>query len=536
MKIHALPSLTLGCALAFAATAALAGQPPNPALGEGLCVLTHCDGYQTGALPVRGPQGPSRRLGPEDIDLLWQSPVSAGMFDRRYPDGQQAFWVIKIDRIAKIALRDNTLVTLQELRLPPGKYPYYGAEDMQRFVAELDRHPPTSAEFKRLAAHWKGYETEGLRAFYGALGRDGTLYSGMLDRIVAYADADPARADSPIVKKGEFVFDPAQMNQGSRMPVPIIIGFNALHGGHLVAVSMDGTLVVIAPDLKSAQYHRLGKAETIWNALSVDEKGGIYFVSSKKLYKLIWKDGRISDRAEDGAWVESYDVGGMDATLRGARGSGSTPVLMGNPEDRDRFVIVTDAADINNAVLYWRDEVPADWKTLPGETSRRVAGKLPVDFGDAQRKESYSESAAVVLGYGAAFADGRPRTGESMTYDIALRLTDPALTPSGLQKFHWDPTQRRFLADWSRLDFAIPGCTPVISAMDGGLNFGAVHDGHWTWTVLDFETGATRAIYDLGPSQRHNSSYIVLQLLPNGDPLYAGFGGIVHLRLGSPQP
>lgn len=520
------------CAMTVFSAAVLAGQPKNPALGDGLCVLTHCDGYQTGALPVHGPRGESRRLSEEDIDLLWQSPLSAGAFDRRYADGRQAFWVIKVDRIAKVGLENNTLRTLQELRLPPGKFPYYSAEDMQRFVAELDAHAPDSAAFKELAADWKGYESEGIRTFYGALDRNGTLYSGMMDRVVAYTDADPARADSPIVRKGEFVFDPAQMNKAARMPVPIIIGFNALHDGHLVAVSMDGTLVVIAPDLRSAQYYRLGKEESIWNSVSVDEKGGMYFASSKKLYKLVWKDGRISDRSEDGAWVESYEIGPLDATQRSGRGSGSTPVLMGNPEDRDRFVIIADAADVNNTVLYWRDEIPADWQQLPGTASRRVAGKLPVNFGESGRTESYTESAAVVLGYGAVFADGRPRNGEQMTMDVALRLTDPALTPAGLQKFHWDPQERRFLADWSRLDVAIPGCTPVVSALDGGLNFGSVADGHWTWTVLDFETGKTRAVYDLGPSQRHNPSYIVLQLLPNGDPLYAGFGGIVHLRLG----
>lgn len=531
---HLLTLCTLG---ALCATPVWAEQPKNPALGDGLCTLTHCDGYQTGALPAPSPQSPSRRLGEKDIDLLWQSPISAGAFDRRYPDGKEAFWVLKVDRIAKVALVNDQLTTLQELRLPPGKYPYYSAEDMQRFVAELDRHAPSSAEFKQLAAHWRGYEFEGLRAFYGALGRDGTLYSGMLDRIVAYTDADPARADSPIVRKGEFVFDRAQMNRAAAMPVPIIIGFNALHDGHLAAVSMDGTLVVIAPDLSSAQYYRLGPDETIWNSLSIDEKGGVYFVSNKKLYKRVWKNGHLSDRAEDGAWTEAYDIGPKDAQLRGARGSGSTPVLMGNPEDRDRFVIIADAADVNNAVLYWRDEIPADWQTLPGATSRRVAGQLPVDFGDPKRQESYSESAAVVLGYGAVFADGRPRNGEAMRYDVALRLTDPTVTPSGLQHFRWDPQQRRFLAGWTRTDVTVPGSTPAVSSVDGGLNFVGVVDGHWAWQVLDFATGQTRAVYDMGPSQRHNGSYIVMQLLPNGDPLYASFAGMVRLRVGQrPQP
>lgn len=511
---------------------ALAGQPDKPTRDAGICTLTHCDSYQSGALQVRGPRAKSHVLSEQEIDLLWEPPVSAGAFDRRYADGTLAFWVIKVDRIEKLALRNNTLTVLQELRLPMDKYAYYSGDDMKRFVAEMDRHSVDSPEFRKLAMFWKGYELEGLRAFYGLLARDGTLYAGMKDRVVAFGDADPRRADSAIVRKGEFVFDPAQMNKAMPVPVPIIIGFNVLPDGHLAVVSMDGTLVVISPDLRHAEYHRIGD-ETIWNSLAVDEKGGMYFASSKKLYKRVWKDGRISDSAADGAWEEPYDVGPRDASHRGARGSGSTPALMGERKDRERFVIISDAADINNAVLFWRDGVPDDWPGLPG-LSRRIAGKLPIDFGEKDRVESYSESAAAVLGYGAVFADGRPKTGEQITFDVMLRLTDPKVTPTGLQKFRWDAGRRRFVADWVRTDASMSGATPVISAKDRGLHFAAVVNRHWTWTVLDWTTGKTRAVYDLGPSQRHNPNYIVQQLLPNGDPLYAGFGGFVHLRLNPP--
>lgn len=523
-------------ALAGDVPASLAS-PNNPALADGICALTHCDGYQTGALPVRGPQGGSRLLSEQEIDLLWESPISAGAFDRRYPDGTQVLWLSKVDRIEKLTLKNNTLTLLQELRLPTNRFPYYSGEDMQRIVAELDQHAPDSAEFKRLAAAWKGYEMEALRAFYGALSRDGTLYTGGRDRVLAYGDQVPDQADSPIVAKGELVFDPARMNKAMPVPLPIIIGFNALHDGHLAIVCMDGTLIVVSPDLKQAHYYRIGD-ENIWNGLSVDEKGGIYFAGSRKLHKVVWKDGKISDRPEDGAWTEAYEVGPRDKTHRGRRGTGTAPVLMGGPEDRDRFVIIADAADVNNAVLYWRDEIPVDWQPLPGASSRRVAGKLPVDFGDPQRVESYSENAAVVLGYGAVLGDNRPRNGESLTLDVVLRLTDPALTPLGLQKFRWDPEQRRFLRDWVRADVSSPSATPAISAQDGGLHLGTIVDGQWAWLSLDWATGKTRGLYRLGASQRYNPAYIAVQLLPNGDPLYAGFGGAVHLRIGDsgPQP
>ncbi|MBK9955981.1 MAG: hypothetical protein IPP18_12870 [Rhodocyclaceae bacterium] len=503
--------------------------PKNPALTQGICALTHCDGYQTGAMDVRGPQGPSHRLRDEEIDLLWESPISAGAFDITYPDGRTAYWVTKVDRVEKLTVEQGKLKVVQELRLPMQKFPYYSGEDMQRFVAELDRHPVTSDEYRALAATWKGYETEALRAFYGALGRDGTLYVGAKDRIIAYGDAEPGRIDSPIVQRGEFVFDPTRMNKA--MPVPIIIGFNALHDGHLAVVSMDGTVIVIAPDLKSAQYYRLG-GETIWNGVAVDEKNALYLAGNKTLLKLIWKNGRISDDPADGAWRESYDLGPRDKSHRGARGTGTTPVLMGAASERDRFVIITDAADVNNAVLYWRDEIPADWQALPGERSRRVAGKQPVDCGVRTRVESYSENAAAVLGYGAVLGNNRPPKGESMTLDVVLRLTDPALTPLGMHKFVWDPQTRQFRGDWIRPDVSSPSGTPIVSARDQALHVGSIDQGNWAWTTIDWLTGKTRAVYTLGPSPRYNPAYIAIQLLPNGDPLYAGFGGTVHLRLG----
>lgn len=47
-------------------------------------------------------------------------------------------------------------------------------------------------------------------------------------------------------------------------------------------------------------------------------------------------------------------------------------------------------------------------------------------------------------------------------------------------------------------------------------------DGEWAWLSLDWRSGKTLGLYR-GPSPRYNPAYIAMQLLPNGDPLYAGF-------------
>jgi hypothetical protein len=60
-------------------------------------------------------------------------------------------------------------------------------------------------------------------------------------------------------------------------------------------------------------------------------------------------------------------------------------------------------------------------------------------------------------------------------------------------------------------------------------------DGKWAMQTLDWDTGETRAVYTLGASERYNPIMLALQVLPSGDPIFATFGGVIHLRLGAPD-
>jgi hypothetical protein len=475
--------------------------PRNPRLSNGLCPLVHCDAHQTDAFSVRGPELESRALGDAEVDLLWGSPISGGVLDVTYPGGATVFWVPKVDRIWKLGLDPELrLVLLAELLLPAGpKYP----------------------------AHSGDYPLEALHAYYAVVDADGVLFVGGRDRIVAYADAEPGNPRSPIVKRGELVFDPSQMNGGP----PILIGLNATFDGTLVAVSLDGTVIAVDRALTSAVYQRM-PGERFWNSIAVDEQGGVYAVSDKRLHKLVWTGQAFSTRAEDGAWSEPYEVGEHDASLRGSRGSGTTPTLLGLESDRDQFVLIADAANVNNLVLYWRDAIPEDWDELEGAPTRRIAGKAPVDFGQKEVTDSYAENAPVALGYGAAIANNRPRNRMPLHLDNQLWVNDPNVAPLGVQRFAWDPKRQRFGSVWARPDLSLPSSTPAIAVQSRQLLGVTVHDGAWALESLDWDTGATRAIYTLGTSQRFNPIQLSLQLMGNGDPIYSTFGGVLHLRLG----
>ncbi len=501
-------------------------------LSDGTCPTIHCNTYQTDALPLRGPEAPTQALGEEQIDHLWSSPIAGGILDYRYPDGTTVFWVSQVDRIMKLRLDEqNRLQKITELPLQPKRFPRFEPEDMQGFVAKLDAAKLGTEKYDELADEWNGYQIEGLRAYYAMVSNKGILYVSNRNGVVAYGDAEPGKPDSSIVKLGQYVFEKLKLQLGLKMPLPIMIGMNVAPDGHIIAVTIDGTVVAIDPDLSKAVYYNL-PGEQIWNSIAVDERGGVYVPGTRKLHKLIWKGNRFSDDPKDGAWVEAYEIGSLDATLRAERGSGTTPALMGGPDDKDRFVVFADAANVNNLILYWRDGIPSDWKQIPGTSSRRIAGLLPVNFGDPALDNSYSENSATIFDYGAVLANNQVKTNEKMMLDVQLKMKDPARTPYGVQKFQWDREKREWEVAWTRPDVSSPNSTPVVTTLNRQLHTVGLKDGQWTMQTLDWDTGATRAVYTLGTSERYNPIMLALQVLPNGDPIFAAFAGVMHLRLG----
>jgi hypothetical protein len=506
--------------------------PDRLELSAGTCPIVHCNRYQTDALPLSGPRLPSRVLSAAEIDHLWSSPIAGGILDYRYADGTTVFWVPQVDRIMKLRLNaQNQLEKLAELPLLPKKFPRIRPEQMQQVVDVLDSNALNSEAYDSLAAQWKGYQIEGLRAYYAMVNSEGILYVGHRDAVVAYGDAEPGKPQSAIVKLGQYGFDKSRLQLGMKMPTVVMIGLNMTHDGHIVAVTIDGTVIAITPDLSRAFYYTLTDQQ-IWNSIAVDEAGGVYVIGNRKLHKLVWTGAGFSDRAEDGAWVESYRIGDLDASLRAGRGSGTTPALMGAADDPDRFVAIADAANVNNFILYWRDQIPEDWQQLPGSSSRRVAAMLPVNFGDSALTSSYSENSATIFDYGAVLANNQASTGEKMTLDVQLKLRDPARTPYGVQKFQWHPASRKLQVAWIRADISSPNSTPVVAMDNRQLHVVGVKGGDWVMQALDWDSGETRAVYTLGASERYNPIMLALQLLPGGDPIYAGFAGVIHLRIG----
>lgn len=80
-----------------------------------------------------------------------------------------------------------------------------------------------------------------------------------------------------------------------------IVGADMTYDGHLVVLA-SRELYVMNRDLTGdPQVVRAGDDETISNSMAVDADGGIYFASDKVTRKAVWKDGKLSTDAADGA-------------------------------------------------------------------------------------------------------------------------------------------------------------------------------------------------------------------------------------------
>lgn len=507
---------------------------PRPSdMGDGSCVMMHCDTWQSDTVDISVGLAPSQRLNTDQIDLHWSSPIAGGLFDRIYPDGQRVYWLAKTDRIQKLMINaDNQWQSVAELPVPTSRFPYYDPQTISDWVKEFDglSDPAQKAD---MAKFWRGYQQEALRAYNSLLDAEGQLIVAALDRVMVFGDKVEAEATGPIEKKAEWLLDDRQLNRlmvapEARSTLPIIVAMNMLSDGHLVLATLDGTVIVVDRDFEEAHYHRL-PGESIWNQIATDDAGGIYISTSHRWRKLIWTGGEISDSALDGAWSVIYE--------RAEKGVGATapPALMGLPDDDDRFLVVTNDKAVNEAVLLWRDEIPEQWQSLEGETNRRIAGRIALDFGHEGATESRVELSPAVSGYSVVFARGWRRQDGAATLDRQLLLPAKG-AGEGVQQLRWSPEARAFRSVWSRPDVASPNSSPIANAATRRLHVLGPLRGEWVWRVLDWSTGNDLAQYALGRSAALNPVMLGLQLSPSGEPMYPAFGGAVRLRpLMSPE-
>ncbi len=303
-------------------------------------------------------------------------------------------------------------------------------------------------------------------------------------------------------------------------PDELIVGFSLLYDGLLVFVTQNGLVGVLDRHFSSSVYFQLPNQDVISNSIAVDEEGGIYIVSSKKMYRLQWTGTELTLDESSGGWTADYETGDAASGIRLGDGSGSTPSLMGTG-DEDKFVVITDGQDLMHIVLFWRDKIPTDWEQIEGSQSKRIAAQAPITFGDRDAELSLSEQSVCINGYGALVVNNLLVSTTGNFVGDLLIGGSPTNAPYGAEKFVWDANNRTFSTAWVNNSVSFPNGIPCMSSTTNMMYCIGQDDGIWNFTGLNWSTGALNFRKPLGPVIRYNSAYAGTEISLN-EGLYSG--------------
>jgi hypothetical protein len=476
--------------------------PKNTYLADSNYSLGHGDPAQQDAMPQAGPMGPTRTLKESEIQYTHTGPGYFGIATSGvYEDGKRVFWGNGLDRIVKLDYDTHAVVA--EYFFPGTES--WDAEYADKSIAEFDED--NDSFFAIYNAFQEAQKLRNLSNLYTILGADHTYYIGSKTGLItAYGDKDPADSRSDIVKLREFQLPPEVTGP--------VMGLNMTYDGWLIAATEHGYLAAISLDFKTHHVIRLKHSEGaedkatgptgygwIRNAFAIDDDGGIYIASQQHMHKVVWTGDELTIDESAGAWSVEYlnDWG---------HGTGATPSLMGFGEE-DQFVVITDGQPQMNVVLFWRNEIPADWKQLDDAPSRRIAGQAPVTMDDPELTKIQSEQSVVVAGYGALVVNNAPRNApwyfpkQAASLLISYLGSNPNHQPYGVQKFAWDPVSRTLQEAWVNKEVSSPSCVPIVGVGSNTAYLIGARDNKWTLEAMDWDTGKSTFHYVIG-GQRYN--------------------------------
>lgn len=355
-----------------------------------------------------------------------------------------------------------------------------------------------------------------LSGAYTLVDRDNIFYMPRFTKIFAFGDSVAGKRYSGIAAKRTYEI-PASMLAD---PAEKIVGLSMTWDGMLVFATSHGLVGAVSRDFSRAYYYSFGPDEQISNSIACDEDGGIYVVTNLNMYRVQWTGTGLTTDPAFGGWTAGYETGEASGVRLGD-GSGATPTLMGSGGD-DRFVVITDAQPVMHLVLFWRDEIPADWQQIPGTKSRRIAAQVPVTFGDPYATDTLSEQSVCVRGYGALVVNNQLKVPLSNQVFSILLSGVNLVAPYGAEKFEWNPATRTLNSAWVNRTVSLPNGIPSMSqATNLVYDVGQNWLGVWTFEALDWTTGKSVFSYAYGATPACNSAYAATEIGMDG-ALYSG--------------
>lgn len=494
--------LALAAGLVAVASGLAHALPANPWLADSPWPISHQHPYAQAASPHQAPASAWQLGSPQWVGTGFINITLA--MSPKYPNGNRAYWGSNPTGVYKLAIINGTLVKLATLAKPGN--------------ALGNIATPTSGA-------------------YTFVDLENTFYTVQGTTLLAYRDATPGQLNS-VITLARSITLPPYIADGD----DAIVGINLLWDGNIAFATRDGKAGVIKRDFTQVQGVTLGAGdEEVSNSIAADEQGGIYIVSSKAMYRVQWTGSTVSLDPATGAWRAAYDAGtaGTGGGRLGA-GSGSTPTLMG--EAGQKFVVITDGADVANLVLFWRDAIPAGWQPIAPGKDRRIAASMPVNFGDTNRGQTKSEQSVLVSAYGALVVSndyrnvnllsgstGIPIIDQMMNGLIVFNSGSPLHQPRGVQKFQWDTSTRTLRSAWVHKDISCPNAIPTMSEASNRFYCVGAHLGSWTIESLDWTSGSNHFRKYVGVLPRWNSFYAATQLTGDGGIIYGTYNGVAYI-------
>jgi len=529
--LAALLAVSLGTAHAAGATGSLPNR--NTWLADSVYPMSHDNPAATDSVPHAGPTK-GRQLTAADVKsvptVFTSNPTVKKIGDRTVVIAAGIEGISKIDATGD----DYKLVSF---------LPYPGLEalaekgsaaQIQAALADVDAAHRAGDDAK-LAALGKRMEDIGFvrhnipNGTYNMIDRDGAHYA-VFGGLKIIKSTDDNLADGPLHVQKVHDFK-GELPAGATY----FVALGMTYDGNVVAGTKDGTVVLADRDLNLKGMLQL-PGEAIENSLCIDEKNGIYVVTSKRMLKIVWTGKKLSYDEADGGWATEYNTMSTEQaraygalTLSG--GSGTTPTLMGFGKDADKLVVIADG-DPNgaNLVAFWRDGIPANFKQKPGTKSRRIADQIPLQISKAT-----VEPSPAVLGYGVVLLNNSYPQAVADIFGNAVTagVTRPA--PLGAVKFDWDTRTKSFRKAWVNKEVDNTDVmVPVISRQSGMIYLANKEKGNYEYVGLDWKTGAIKARWPFpDDSRKWNAWGGITALLENGDLMIGGIFATKRVHVGN---
>jgi hypothetical protein len=424
----------------------------------------------------------------ENVEWLpWVTSIGAA--HRPYKNGEEALFVAGTNKVGKIKITDGEFAWVDELMIPGFEYETPSAEQITQTVEDMMAAGLDEEKYLPLfAKHVKDIRQSSANignGVYTVMDNDGNYFIGFGTSMFKISDKIPGDINSEIeISKSYNLKDGLPPEEAKKISRIFAVGMT--YDG-FIAVAMPGIVAVLDRNLENMQYILL-EGEAVDNGISIDDKGGIYVVTSKFMRKIVWNGKTLSDKEEDGAWKSEYDYVPNPRAL--SRGSGNTPALMGFGPDEDHLVFVADAGKDISVVAFWRDEIPKNFKQKEGTQSRRIADqlKLTIDVPATIEWSPHIYGNGVMMMASAWSDPVNDENGKLAIFETVLTAGVTRQPPVGVEKWSWNKETQTLKSDWSKLKGLQWALYPVSSASNS-VTLTVVEEGVYSLLTVDWTTG-----------------------------------------------